>query len=579
MKRHSMIASFLSCLLLITTAVQPIYAVEQSPSDSAIAVDSSSTPSENSHSFPDPLYEALYNCIDRGESLVTYECSAKLSDEYLSKLTHSMFEAYPEFFYLDHISMSCTVTSNSDGSIRKVVYEFSPIYMLAEDKLSAAKAEWNANISAILSNVPSDMTDLEKALILHDYLCVNFRYDTTLEICDSFTFLAEKTGVCEAYAKTYGALLDRLDIPNTYAISSEMQHMWNIIQIDGEWYHVDVTWDDPTKDQPGRALHTYFLLSDEAMKARKHPSWEADIACTSTKYDQTVLGDVGTALATDGENFYGISKTQKTICRYDLEAMTNELVTDLSAYRWYVWGDSTSYWNACYTNLYCDGEWLYYSTPHTVEALSLSSGETRQVCAYPEDDGYFYAMRHENGRLVCTVGTEPGVIGSEFSHGTDHDYQTSANGILKQTVCNDCSDAKHSISPLDGEAIAVSASLRQTPDLAGYHDIRIVLALDLDAVYSLGKIDYVLELLSADGTVQTLSLHSQNDHFDDFLIYDQLAANGKLYTTDEDHLLLGFIASAVEDESWNELTFTIRQASDQETLYSGSLDYAQLAAA
>ena len=60
-----------------------------------------------------------------------------------------------------------------------------------------------------------------------------------------------------------------------YYVSSElMNHGWNIIKINGEYYHVDVTWDDPVLDNFGMVNHDYFLLSDNKIQEKEHFNWE-----------------------------------------------------------------------------------------------------------------------------------------------------------------------------------------------------------------------------------------------------------------------------------------------------------------
>ena len=65
----------------------------------------------------------------------------------------------------------------------------------------------------------------------------------------------------------------------------KINHAWNMVKIDGEYYHVDVTWNDPVPDRQGRVLHTYFNTSDRKMLQGKHV-WDQSKypACTSEKY-------------------------------------------------------------------------------------------------------------------------------------------------------------------------------------------------------------------------------------------------------------------------------------------------------
>ena len=62
------------------------------------------------------------------------------------------------------------------------------------------------------------------------------------------------------------------------------------MQIDGNWYHVDTTWDDPTNRGGDYIRYDYFLKSDTAM-GRDHRDWDASRACTSTLYDSANLPD------------------------------------------------------------------------------------------------------------------------------------------------------------------------------------------------------------------------------------------------------------------------------------------------
>ncbi|MER1987589.1 MAG: hypothetical protein ABS948_17065 [Solibacillus sp.] len=61
-------------------------------------------------------------------------------------------------------------------------------------------------------------------------------------------------------------------------------HAWNLVNVDGEWFHVDATWNDPVGNEDGQVNHKYFRLTDSQM-AKTH-TWakEAYPTATSTKY-------------------------------------------------------------------------------------------------------------------------------------------------------------------------------------------------------------------------------------------------------------------------------------------------------
>ena len=164
----------------------------------------------------------------------------------------------------------------------------------------------------VAQTVTPGMTDFEIAKALHDYLVLHCAYDMRLYSggmpSESYTAsgaLLDGTAVCAGYAKAYEALLTEAGIPCEYVTGygNGGRHGWNIVQIDGEWYHVDTTWDDPTPNREGYVRYNYFLLSDSAM-GRDHSGWNSEHRCTSTKYDTLGLPPV-TDGETSGENGAG----------------------------------------------------------------------------------------------------------------------------------------------------------------------------------------------------------------------------------------------------------------------------------
>lgn len=176
-----------------------------------------------------------------------------------------------------------------------VGYQYTP-KELAE-KLEKEAEEQAVVDAAIASCVTDGMSDYEIAKALHDYLALNNEYDMRYYSGSmpyvsytAYGALVNRTSVCAGYALAYERLMDQVGIPCEYVtgMTTNGYHAWNIIQIDGEWYHVDMTWDDPTPDREGYVRYKYFLKSDKAM-SRDHISWEASRACTSTKYDNATI--------------------------------------------------------------------------------------------------------------------------------------------------------------------------------------------------------------------------------------------------------------------------------------------------
>lgn len=106
---------------------------------------------------------------------------------------------------------------------------------------------------------------------VHDWIILNTAYEEAVlegREAPSFVYRAEgvferRKAVCAGYAEAARMLLDALGIPALYVTNAD--HAWNMVQIAGIWYHLDVTWDDPVPDTPGRVRYTFFLVSSTTL--------------------------------------------------------------------------------------------------------------------------------------------------------------------------------------------------------------------------------------------------------------------------------------------------------------------------
>lgn len=140
-------------------------------------------------------------------------------------------------------------------------------------------------IAAMASNLNSDY---DKAKYVYDYLIDNYDYDFTYSNLKEYELFTYRTGVCSAFSLAYKNIMQELNIPCKVVISKEMAHQWNIIQLDGEWYNVDVAWGDIySTDEKDK--YSNFAKSDFFMELMGHSGSEAEgINCTSRIYDLEV---------------------------------------------------------------------------------------------------------------------------------------------------------------------------------------------------------------------------------------------------------------------------------------------------
>lgn len=114
------------------------------------------------------------------------------------------------------------------------------------------------------------MSEFEKVKAVNDYIVLqsDYSYDTITTPHSVYTLLNEGKGVCQAYALLAYRLLQEVGMEVRYVTgwAGEL-HAWNLVKVDGEWYHLDTTWNDPifidsAVDRTDYISYKYFLISD-----------------------------------------------------------------------------------------------------------------------------------------------------------------------------------------------------------------------------------------------------------------------------------------------------------------------------
>ena len=209
----------------------------------------------------------------KAEISIPYE---KMTEAEIKTVYFATVNAHPEFFYVgNYVSYSIL-----NGYIVGIFPEY-------DEKLSqpAVIADFNARVDEILAEtIAPGMSQVEMALSLHDYLVLHCAYDwyvannqgePSYNVYTAYGALMEGNAVCQGYAMAYNLLLNMVGIKTDYVTSvipDQGRHGWSLVEIGETWYHVDVTWDDPTfdfsgysHDLPGLCDHSYFLVSTAKM--------------------------------------------------------------------------------------------------------------------------------------------------------------------------------------------------------------------------------------------------------------------------------------------------------------------------
>lgn len=120
--------------------------------------------------------------------------------------------------------------------------------------------------------INKNQSTLENIRAAHNYIINNSKYDITKKTTGSTPYqsdiaygpLIEGYGICGGYTDAMELILERLGIVS-YKVSSD-NHIWNGVQLDNNWYHLDLTWDDPiTPDNSNILDDSFFLINTKKL--------------------------------------------------------------------------------------------------------------------------------------------------------------------------------------------------------------------------------------------------------------------------------------------------------------------------
>ena len=138
-----------------------------------------------------------------------------------------------------------------------------------------------------------ELSDIDAITAVHDYLILSTAYDSITAASGeggpahfAEGLLLNNLAVCSGYASAFRLLMSFAGINCEYIFTES--HAWNLVELDGEWYHIDVTWDDPVPDQPGIVNYKHFMMTSEEISALdQHKNWSCECTLTHNANDNS----------------------------------------------------------------------------------------------------------------------------------------------------------------------------------------------------------------------------------------------------------------------------------------------------
>lgn len=234
----------------------------------------------------------------------------------------------------------------------------------------AQEQELTAAVKNIASTIiQPTMTEMEKVKAINDYVVLNTMYTyegkgTKTTVHSPYTIINEGKGVCQAYALVAYRLLKEAGIGARYVTGyvsgpTAGYHAWNLVEVDGQWYHLDTTWNDPlfadsllisTPKLKDYKRYNYFLLSDKSI--------QKDHKIDALGYPTTASTDY----------VFGLSTSDVKSLRLTVNGKTKWVMSE---------------------PIYMNGTW-YVNDANTAQILRLKDGEKALVSAGEKAYGMTY---------------------------------------------------------------------------------------------------------------------------------------------------------------------------------------------
>lgn len=424
----------------------------------------------------------------------------------------------PELFQIEGLGIG-----QSGGYITYIYASYS----CTAEEYAAMFTEFKNGAEKLLKGIQNNnnLTDVEKALLLHDRLALWCEYDYERlqagtmpdESYDAYGVFAKKTAVCMGYALAYDYLLLQVGIDSYYCSSDTLNHAWNIVYINDSKYHVDVTWDDPVWDISGQVLHNNFLRSTEGIIATGHNASDFDASPTDTTFDSYYWQNSVSAFQLVDDDIYYIDNSSAT-----LKKISNGITTDCrSVYG--IWRyDSSSYWPGNFSRLAYDGKKLLFSLTDGVYKYDTLTGTSAKVFTPTIPSGTYYSVwgfKFDDCKLICEVINTPNFdenTKKNYTQTQDHHVEsdwitikeaTSTESGLRQKKCINCDITLSEeilpsllITPKDKTTIDYSNSLiftdiftcRNIDNLLEASDSATISVVSTDTYYGTGTLVNVL---------------------------------------------------------------------------------------
>lgn len=224
---------------------------------------------------------ALYRSILEGVTACSDMVNAgSFPVETIEDIYTYVLNDHPELFWVDD-AMTIWISPGGEGNRIQLMYNMD------KQKIPEVRMEIERRAQEILDLMDPGLSDYEKMKFVYGYLIGHTAYQKGSPQNQNIqSVFLNGASVCRGYAKSFQYLMDRLGI---FCIlvhgTTDEAHSWNIVRLEGDYYHVDATWGEPSME--GAPVNYGYLCraSEDFLRNRTLEDPELTPECKGTKYE------------------------------------------------------------------------------------------------------------------------------------------------------------------------------------------------------------------------------------------------------------------------------------------------------
>ena len=186
------------------------------------------------------------------------------------------FDDHPEIFWMDYLF---DLHYDTAADITELVLHSE----YTADQVLKMMRELDAAFAVFYEEMPKELSEYEREVYVYKYIINHCVYDENIidnieyenshpSLFNLYGVMVDHQAVCEGYAYSFDYLCSELGVDSVCICgtvedeeNADILHLWNAVELDGEWYQADVTWDDLDEDEEIKDVFVYLNVTDQVM--------------------------------------------------------------------------------------------------------------------------------------------------------------------------------------------------------------------------------------------------------------------------------------------------------------------------